>query len=1003
MYSRTYTLVCAAFVVLFALACSSYETPSAFSQMVLHLDQLQTPGGGFMLRPKEKPSLEATSHALFLSSLFGLKKKINSNAVPLYLASLENGDSGYGQSTGSASDLASVRHAVLCYQRLGLPIPNSANIAAFIKSLLDPETRLFASRAGEAGNLKATAIAFQTLEMLGETQRGWVQETYESLKSYLNSHFKPASGNYHFVFPEEKELTVVSANYYGIVLGSFVGFPFSNLPKWASSIASWQNKNDGTFSGQGLEATAHAVSSLRLLQQLQKENFVSFVDLIDTDKLAQSVQRIPEDLRSAANAHLAIALTNKFVDNFEVTTNYEVLRGSAADKLVVQGTQLRPFLSVKTFGGVAHAGLDVEAQISHGDASPTTSKLHWAESEQYVSNELFDTANRLGDLNFTYVIRCFVAGVGELSFVKVDDKQVGYGIVVDADAKLEVTGKEFAEGDAVPIGTDFSFAVTLQNHTQDNLLSGEFHVIFTVIDSSNVPIHSESVDRRVSTAPVKFHYSLKSSKIPGGVIGFRFEVSNDKGVHTSKTVTYQLSLPMVATAISFDGSDSANYKIGQTVRVSIEPATFPDLHTVYGYAATDINGKPTGPRRSFYMDVSSVNGALLRSVAGTPSNIDNGNTRYSFAVPVTPTLDALGTNVVSFRYVPANGDDVVLSNYDSSNSELYEDAAALNYTVKSDLYMVDVQEKPTAQDYYYGNEISYRFGLKDAVTGQRVTKGNTDNANVYLSLQHQDEDKTTRSFASTNEPATEVVGADGKSSFYIKWAINPNAVQGQGYLALSAQDADGNRAPLYVEGSKSTPVRYDVNIGGNITVHSETYSTSDVAYEQTAFVAQFTLSCQDKQLRNAQLQCSVHPAGASASSPALVELLPVATSRFGAYAVSFTLPHAEVPSGEYVFRCYREVDRRRAAEAKELLEKKRRIAEELKQFGEHSSSSSSSSTDSAGAGAVGTALEPLFSISLRHSAPYTGRLPVRTEYLALALFGAVFFYASYQKKLYVTK
>jgi len=186
----------------------------------------------------------------------------------------------------------------------------------------------------------------------------------ESVKTYLAKHIK--LGNVvHFQFPEEKSLSVISANYYGIVLGSYVGTDFVNFAKWASFITNLQEK-DGGFGS--LQDTVHAVSSLRILQQMKAttNDKSAFVDQIDTEKLTQYVSNIPSDLRSAAQAHLAVALTKSFTRNFETAITYEVLRSSVSvEKRVVQGTQLKPILTVKTFDGVAHAGLDVEVKISY--------------------------------------------------------------------------------------------------------------------------------------------------------------------------------------------------------------------------------------------------------------------------------------------------------------------------------------------------------------------------------------------------------------------------------------------------------------------------------------------------------------------------------------------------------------------------------------------------------------------------------------------------------------
>jgi len=991
-------------LVVAVLLCSSFaehHSTHGFSQVVSHLGRYQSAGGGFVLSLDSgvKPSLEATSHALFLSSLFGLRKKINANEVSRYIQTLENGDYGYGKSAGLASDLESVRHAVLSYQHLGLTIPNSGNVATYIRSLYDADTHLFANRVGETGDLKSTALAFQTLEYLGELQRAWVQDMVENVKTYLAKHIKLGS-QVHFEFPEEKSLSQIAANYYGIVLGSYVGTDFVNFGKWASFINSLQQK-DGGFGS--LADTAHAVSSLRILQQLKgaTDKSPAFPDQIDTDKLTKYVSNIPADLRSAAYAHLAVALTKKFTQNFETAVSYEVLRSSVAvDKRIVQGTQLKPILTVKTLAGVAHAGLDVEVAIAYESSSsaPVTAKLQWKDNEQYASDEFFETAGHLGAMKFNFVIRCYVVGVGEISFELSDVKQIGYNLIVDSEAHLDVTGKEFREGETVAIGTEFKFGLTLQNHTHEQLVSGDFKVIFSVLDSSNVAIYTSTVEGAKNTAPLSFSYVLKNSNLPAGNLNFRFEVANARGVHSSETVSYQLSFAMVATAITFESftpQQAPAYKVGQTVKVSIEPATFPDLRTVHGYPLTDVTGKNVADKRHFVMDISTPSGTVLRTVHGAPKP-GSDKSRYQFEVPVTASLDSFGTNLISFRYVTAYDEDIPLANYDSFYGELYEDTTVLNYTVSGELYMVDVKDKPSTNDFYYGNDISFRFKVKDIVSGQYVEKGSDEQANIYLSLQHKDEDRG-RPFTSAVQAATETVNADGSKEFVINWAINPNAVQGPGTLLLSAKDADGHQLPLFKEGSKKQPVKFEVTIGGNISVESTTYSTSESTYKETVFVAQFKLACQEKSLRDAQLRCSVVYTDETAP---VVSLLPVATNEEGVYSVSWTLPHDNAPSGDYTLKFYRETDRKRALEAKELQEKRRRMEEELKQFEEEGKNATQQALNDA---SVEETLQPLFFITIRHSAPYTGKIPLRTELLAALVFGGLFFFASYKKKQYLPK
>jgi hypothetical protein len=268
------------------------------------------------------------------------------------------------------------------------------------------------------------------------------------------------------------------------------------------------------------ESTAHAVATLRLLQQT-KGNTEQFVNAIAGDSLVKYVVSVPGDLRSVAQAHLAVALSNVFSRNFETRVHYEFLRASgSAGKKVVQGTQLKPVISVKTFDGMPHAGLDVEAVITYESTGETVKTKLQLKGEHYTSNDFFDTTNRLGAMDFHYTISCYVVGVGEISFdlhgapytfpvykihqftssslrslyFSTDAKQVGYGVAVDARARLDVADKQFAQGETVAVGTDFAFGVSLHNQTHSDLHSGDFNVVFSVLDSSLVAIHSETVD-----------------------------------------------------------------------------------------------------------------------------------------------------------------------------------------------------------------------------------------------------------------------------------------------------------------------------------------------------------------------------------------------------------------------------------------------------------------------------------------------------------------------------
>jgi prenyltransferase beta subunit len=989
MNARTlFASLCVLF--LFALASQGQSNESGYHYVVSHLEEFQTPSGGFTLTLEDpKPSLEATSHALFLASLFGLKQKINTAEAAKYIASLENLDKGFGKSTGAATELEAIRHAVLSYQYLGNTIPNSAQIVNCIKNLVDPQTGLFSNRGGEKGDLKSTALALQTLKLLGETSRQWVQDLFPKIKDYLSKHAKHDGDRFYFAF-EEKSLSTITANYYGIVLGKTVGYDFVSPKKWVSFILPLQSKNGGFYSNPdkkavSVEDTAHAILSLHYLQP-EKDQKEVFVDLVDTNALLSYLASVPRNLRQVAQAHLAVALTKAFAKNFETTINYEFLGSTEAlGKHIVQGAQLKPVVTVKTVDGVPHAGLDIDVVVSFASSATVGPfKLVWANG-RYSSAESVDTRNQLGEVRFVYTISSYLVDYGLVSFQTTDVKLIGYGVVVDPQARLEVTGKEFKPGDTVAIGTDFDFSITLRNQTHDSLISGNFDVIFSVLDSSLVSVDSETINCKANTKPLRFSYSLKSSNIPSGELLFRFEVASSGGkIHTTETVTYQLSIPMIAADIKFDGVSARNsppYKIGQKVKVSIEPASFPDLRTVHAFSALD--------KRHFVMDVSTPSGSRLRSIDGK-AKADSKN--VLFEVPIPAALDSIGVNVVSFRYLTASGVSVPLANYDSAFGELYEDAALLNYTVQAKLRVVDIKEKPETHDFFYGNDINFRFKVKDVLSNQYVEKGSNDLGvgNVYLSLKHKDVHRV-RPFTSAHEAAQQVANAKGEKEFVIHWSINPNAVQGEGFLTVSAEGADGGSIDLYMEDDK--PVHIDVKIGGEISAQAVTFSTSESNAKETALIAQFELSCQNRSLKDAQLRGSVYRGD---SDVALFTGLPVATNDKGLYSFSLGVPHDTLSSGRYKLKFYREVDRKRALETRELIEKKRLREEQLK-----AGEAEEVPVKEEALPDIERSLTPLFEISLYHSAPSTGKLPIRPEIIVALILGGVFFAISYQKKHYM--
>jgi hypothetical protein len=335
-----------------------------------------------------------------------------------------------------------------------------------------------------------------------------------------------------------------------------------------------------------------------------------------------------------------------------------------------------------------------------------------------------------------------------------------------------------------------------------------------------------------------------------------------------------------------------------------------------------------GGARTFLLDVKSPGGVLLHSVKGSSQT-----GRVAFELPLSATFDSIGTQLISFRFIAANGDTVQLANYDSAAGELYDESNAVAFSVPVDLVFQPLGDKPAASAFVYGADIAYNFNVKDSISGLALKAGKVEAANVYLSLRAADGG---RGQVSVHIPAK--ASAKGLA---INWSINPNAVRGVGVVELAAEDADGNSYPLHEEGKKEN-VQLSVNIGGDIAVKHETISSTVFdrrGNPKTAFVVKFSLACKGKALTGAALKAVVEHVSEAGVATAVASGLPVATSG-SAYEVSWSSA-GRSPSGTYRIRFYREADRVRG--------------------------------DSAG----------IFELSIPHESGAATKLPVRTEFIAV--------------------
>ena len=497
-----------------------------------------------------------------------------------------------------------------------------------------------------------------------------------------------------------------------------------------------------------------------------------------------------------------------------------------------------------------------------------------------------------------------VFGSGKILLEQGDEKLIGFQISAVPTATNQLTGASIKEGESISVGTDFEFDVRLANKFNNNIKTGNFKVSLSAIDSSNIIFYQTTVDAVDNDKLFHFDYSFNQPNIPPGIITFVISVAGENNQpHSYEQYAYNFDVPLVASDITFD-NEAREYKLGDSVTISFVPATSPNLREAFPIRTTDKDGLDASDKRKFFLDLSTASGLLLQSLPGVPDG--NG---YSFEYTIPATYESLGSTVVSFRYQTVQGTPVTLENYDSNNNELFEEALALNVDAK---LVVDVFEKPSNTKFNYGNNLTFKFKVTDEVTGKPV--GVSQRGGVFMTLSHQDASKGT--FVSTKQAAVQ----DGDNSV-INWEVNPNAIGGKGVLALVAEGADGSAIPLSFNGKAFS---LDVEIGGDIKFNSVEYSTSNYFTLQTAFLVEFTLTCDNNALSNVKLRATVSLNGQEIAS------VPVGISGTK-YVASWNANHADYPSGTYVVDFYREADQARAAESREsklkLAREKKRQAE----------------------------------------------------------------------------
>jgi len=816
-------------IVLFVLFClfSSSQAIGGINYVVTSISDFQSgESGGFQYNKHIPATLEDTSDALFLSSLFGLTDKINSIGVTRFIQQLLNLDGGYGNQPGSDSDLSSVRNALFCLSVLDAE-PQKESVSAFIDTLYDPDTNFFSNKANGAGDVRSTAYAFECYSNLKieskelDEKKTKVRETLQNLvrtdglKKYFSS--------------------VTADNAYAVIAASYVGFDFGDLSAWTSYFEDRQVKEGfwkGGFYSDSERADVTVLDaslSVLALHTLQNQ----LVSSIDSASLISYANTLQTDLRLAASAYRAISRSRAFATLFKVEPVFSVKESQhrVIESRIIQGTSVKPLLKVRSSFGIPQALLEVSVKITFKHPSSTESKteshqLHYnAENQIYTADEFYSTENLLGPVSFDYTIRW----PGEKIELQ-SNNQLNIGYKSTVKYRTTHSERDVETGGVIGQGTTFKFSPSYST-VSGTIKDRQFETIFTILDSSNTIIHENTFHASKTSKQIKFDYTLTSTAIPSGVLTVKISVKDlaQNIIHTVDTFSYIITVPMVASEIKIDKTD---YHIGDTVQVSMVPASLPDLRTVQIYSKHE---------RKFFLDAKpSDSSDTLFSVGGT---FDSASASYIFSFEVQPTFDSLGTHIISFRYEASNGDSVTLKLFNSTTNYLFEIGEILSYTVDSKLLIAEDLSAHDSQ-LEYGNEVNFTFKVLDDISKKNIWAGSKDTT-AYLVLRH-DQGQTSE-FTSVRQAAQQISNEDGTPShFYVEWTVNPNAMKGAAVMELVAQRADGSDVPLL--NSESGRWSFNVDIGGRILVNPRSYS-GKLDEEISTFFVEFELSCQDKKTK----------------------------------------------------------------------------------------------------------------------------------------------------------
>lgn len=166
---------------------------------------------------------------------------------------------------------------------------------------------------------------------------------------------------------------------------------------------------------------------------------------VNTAGLRAATRYVPLDIESIADAHVALAVTKAFRDNFLFGT------GAAPGAVIVEGTGVRPAIGISAReSGVPHSGFEVSSKHTFHKYGPppffspffslppppfplflfapsppyillnrkeaTKAKLAFNKENQAYTGEPFPSTGNFGPFESVYTLSTVIPGVGPISF-----------------------------------------------------------------------------------------------------------------------------------------------------------------------------------------------------------------------------------------------------------------------------------------------------------------------------------------------------------------------------------------------------------------------------------------------------------------------------------------------------------------------------------------------------------------------------------------------------------